>query len=192
MNRRSNEIAHRPRIPRAGVPSAHLTAVRWPGKEVKSPLPPPLRTVRDSFPSYGSSFGQRIVYYHAGKGVANTRVSLAANPARYCMSATAVSALRMPAGPGEAAPARSLQPADISALPPEVVCSWFTGAVTRGKSARFPVGCCRRPAQPLSVPLQDGLRLLPPPLPAAPSAGLAVRFPPLGEDFGLTMFRINT
>ena len=31
--------------------------------------------------------------------------------------------------------------------------------------------------QPLSVPLQHGIRFLPPPLPAAPSARLAVRFP---------------
>src|SRR5262249_36486560 len=41
---------------------------------------------------------------------------------------------------------------------------------------------------PLSGPLQTGIRLLPPPLPAAPSAGLAVGFP-LREDYGLTTFR---
>jgi hypothetical protein len=45
--------------------------------------------------------------------------------------------------------------------------------------------------QPLSAPLQHGIRFLPPPLPAAPSARLAVRFPstPLvygaGETTGL-------
>src|SRR5215472_4921183 len=42
--------------------------------------------------------------------------------------------------------------------------------------------------QPLSGPLQAGFRLLPRPLPAAPSAPLAARFP-LREDYGLTTFR---
>src|SRR5262249_25447222 len=42
--------------------------------------------------------------------------------------------------------------------------------------------------QPLSGPLPAGLRLLPDPLPAVPSARLAVRFP-LREDYGLTTLR---
>jgi hypothetical protein len=42
--------------------------------------------------------------------------------------------------------------------------------------------------QPLSGPLQAGLRLLPPPLPAALSAHLTMRFP-LREGYGLTTFR---
>src|SRR5208337_5522046 len=42
--------------------------------------------------------------------------------------------------------------------------------------------------QPLSAPLQVGIRFLPPPLPAAPSARLAVRFPstPLAYGAGET------
>jgi hypothetical protein len=50
-------------------------------------------------------------------------------------------------------------------------------------------------SQPLSVPLQGGIGFLPPPLPAAPSAHLAARFPstPLGirgrENNRLTTFR---
>ena len=42
--------------------------------------------------------------------------------------------------------------------------------------------------QPLSAPLQNGIRFLPPPLPAAPSAHLAVRFPssPLAYGAGRT------
>ena len=42
--------------------------------------------------------------------------------------------------------------------------------------------------QPLSDPLQVGIRLLPDPLPAAPSARLATRFP-LREDYGFTTLR---
>jgi len=43
-------------------------------------------------------------------------------------------------------------------------------------------------AQPLSAPLQSGIRFLHPPLPAAPSARLATRFPSR-EGYGLTTFR---
>ena len=43
-------------------------------------------------------------------------------------------------------------------------------------------------SQPLSGPLQAGLRFLPHPVPAAPSARLAARFP-LREGYGLTTFR---
>ena len=46
-------------------------------------------------------------------------------------------------------------------------------------------------AQPLSTPLQDGVRFLPRPLPAPPSARLAARFP-LRERYGLTTFRTST
>ena len=43
-------------------------------------------------------------------------------------------------------------------------------------------------AQPLSDPLQIGIRLLPPPIPAVPWTTLASRFP-LREDDGVTTFR---
>src|SRR5262249_25016840 len=46
-------------------------------------------------------------------------------------------------------------------------------------------------SQPLSAPLQGGLRFLPDPLPAAPSARLAARFPPFdsrGRATGLPCF----
>src|SRR5215510_5548887 len=45
-------------------------------------------------------------------------------------------------------------------------------------------------AQPLSVPLQDSLRLFPPPVPALRWARLTARFP-LGAPDGLTTFRIH-
>jgi hypothetical protein len=46
-------------------------------------------------------------------------------------------------------------------------------------------------AQPLSTPLQGGVRLLPRPLPASPSARLTARFP-FRERYGLTTFHTNT
>ena len=45
-------------------------------------------------------------------------------------------------------------------------------------------------AQTLSYPLQAGIRFLSDPLPAAPWAYLAIRFP-FQENYGLTKFRIN-
>src|SRR5262249_27433334 len=57
-----------------------------------------------------------------------------------------------------------------------------------GSLPAFAAGPCRRVAQPLSGPLPAGVRLLPPPLPAAPSAPLAVRCPSR-EGYGFTTFR---
>jgi len=45
-------------------------------------------------------------------------------------------------------------------------------------------------AQPLSTPLQDGLRFFPPPIPARPWAHLAARFPSR-ETYGVAMFRLS-
>ncbi len=45
-------------------------------------------------------------------------------------------------------------------------------------------------AQPLSIPLQAGLRFFPPPLPARPWARLAARFPSR-ETYGVPMFRLS-
>src|SRR5262245_16312881 len=69
--------------------------------------------------------------------------------------------------------------ADISALPPGLVGQVLSGRTTRGQSARFRVRGCRpwEGTRPLSPPLQGGLRLLPHPFPAAPSARLTVCFP---------------
>ena len=46
-------------------------------------------------------------------------------------------------------------------------------------------------SQPLSEPLQPGVRFLRPPVPAPLSALLAVGFPRLGERYGLAKFRQN-
>src|SRR4051812_31088556 len=87
------------------------------------------------------------------------------------------------AGPG-AAPA-SISAADISALPPESVGQG--SLVTEDHREVSPVsrGVMLPEAQPLSGRLQAGVGLLPDPLPAAPWARLAVRFP-WREDDGLT------
>jgi hypothetical protein len=47
------------------------------------------------------------------------------------------------------------------------------------------------PPQPLSAPLQAGIRFLRLPLPAAPSAFLTVHLPIHGRGYGLTVFRMN-
>ena len=46
--------------------------------------------------------------------------------------------------------------------------------------------------QLLSAPLQHGLRFLHLPLPAVLSAHLAMGFPRMGEDYGLTTFHVCT
>src|SRR5207302_357432 len=79
--------------------------------------------------------------------------------------------------PLEAAPARALRSADISALLPQAGWSTVHARQHQREVCRLsPQGDLAR-AQPLSGPLQVGVRLLPPPVPAACSAGLAVRFP---------------
>jgi hypothetical protein len=61
--------------------------------------------------------------------------------------------------------------------------AWEVSPLARGVMLRL--------AQLLSTPLQDGLRLLPRPLPAPPSARLTTRFP-FREGYGLTTFRTRT
>src|SRR5262245_5976619 len=91
------------------------------------------------------------------------------------------------ARPG-AAPA-SVAAADISALLPESVGQGSLVTEDQREVSRLsPRGDVAGGAQPLSASLQRGLRLLPPPLPAVPSAPLASRFPEWGDD-GLTTFR---
>jgi hypothetical protein len=45
-------------------------------------------------------------------------------------------------------------------------------------------------AHPLSTPLQDGLRFVPPPMPARPWAHLTARFPSR-EAYGVALFRLS-
>src|ERR1700730_12977003 len=91
-----------------------------------------------------------------------------------------------------AAPASACA-ADISALLPESVGQGSLVIKDQREVCRLsPWGDVAVKAQPLSAPLPSGFRLLPPPLPATPSASLASSFPkgwrPWGGD-GLTTFR---
>ena len=96
-------------------------------------------------------------------------------PARYSSGAASCSQ-------GEAAPA-SVAAADIC-LPPPAVDRPFSCRKTRGKSAPLRVGNVAT----LSAPLPSGVRLLPLPLPASASVGLAACLPRRDED-GFTTFR---
>src|SRR5262249_60556704 len=79
-------------------------------------------------------------------------------------------------------------PADISASLPNAGWLTFPARQHPGEVCPLARGVMLPCAQPLSSPLPAGLRLLPDPLPAAPSAHLAARFPGR-EDYGLTTFR---
>src|SRR6266446_7994869 len=97
-----------------------------------------------------------------------------------------------PRGTSGAAPA-SVAAADISACLPESVGQGSLVTKDQREVCRLsPWGDVAAAAQPLSALLPSGLRLLPPPLPAVPSAYLAVRVPSRlsrwGDD-GLTTFR---
>ena len=46
-------------------------------------------------------------------------------------------------------------------------------------------------SKPVSAPLQSGLRFLRLPLPASPSASLAVGLPVIQQGYGLTLFRVG-
>jgi hypothetical protein len=85
-----------------------------------------------------------------------------------------------------AAPA-SVAAADISALLPESVGQGSLVTEDQREVSRLaPRDDVAGKAQPLSGPLQAGVRLLPPPLPAASSASLTGRFPVLGSVRGTT------
>jgi len=82
----------------------------------------------------------------------------------------------------------SVAAADISASPPEVCLPGSLVTPDQREVCPLSRGVM---LQPLSGPLQAGVRFLPDPLPAAPSACLAAHFP-RGKDYGLTMFQIDT
>jgi hypothetical protein len=143
---------------------------------VLSPAPPPLRTVQAPFDAYGSSIGQRTY--------TGTRSSaLAFRTTCTLLRESQQRNRRKPHQQERCAPPTCL----LCFL--KSVCSRFTYANTRGKSAGFRRGVMSRPerpvAQPLSGPLQAGFRLLPPPLPAASSTPLAKAAFPDGETTGL-------
>jgi hypothetical protein len=135
-------------------------------------------------PSYGSSIGQRTFGKHAVVSIglgANLDVT-EAEPATEMISVA------------QAAPAEvvATTPTDLRRLPGRFA-ALSRPPTPQGSLPAFAWGDVAA-AQPLSGPLPTGLRFLPDPLAAAPSAHLAARFPPsLGvrsrESNGLTTFR---
>lgn len=136
------------------------------GKDTPSPARPPLRTVRASFPAYSSNPREAAYDRAAGSlSVERTYASLI------------VVVLRKHAeGADTVAGALSCSPSmnsnhDSASRDRAEVCSLSREAML----------------QPLSVPLQYGLRFFRLLLPARPTASLAVRLP-RGQSFGLTTF----
>ena len=148
---------------------------------MRSPSPPPLRTVRAPFNAYGSSIEQRLCGARPGT----------APPAHDTPNET-----RSPHWPwgqpgpyyGRAGDRRSAGAAP-RALPPATDLLCPLGRLAVGSGPSTPGGSqlafARGDSQPLSGPLQAGLRFLPRPLPAAPSARLTAGLPSR-EDGGLT------
>src|SRR5262249_30358635 len=88
-----------------------------------------------------------------------------------------------------AAPA-SVAAADISALLPKSVGQGSLVTEDQREVCPLARGVMLPEAQPLSAPLQDGLRLFPPPLPAALSGRLTTPLAARGQQGnGLTTFR---
>ena len=161
---------------------------RWSGKEVLSPAPPPLRTGRAPFNASGSSIEQRLCEIRPGSAppAHDTPYETRSphwpwgQPGRYCDRA----GYRRSA---EAAPARRCRPRQICFAPRA---GWLSVHVRRHPRE---VSSLSRGvmSQPLSDPLQAGLRFLPRPLPAAPSAHLAARLPSREDDGLTTLHRRN-
>jgi hypothetical protein len=126
----------------------------------------PLRTVHETFASYGSSMEQRTPLS------GSTRSSSLAlrTPTRYHGQS------QLPRGldGGSRTSKDDCRPADISASLPKA--GWLSCHVCPHQREVCPLSGGMM-LQPLSAPLPGGLRLLPPPLPAAPSGHLAAPLP---------------
>jgi hypothetical protein len=148
---------------------------RGSGSRSGSRHPRPLRTVRAPFNAYSSSIGQRALVRHAV-----TPIGLGVNlSVMTTVPATDMSAVV------EAAPAR------IITIPRPICVASYAGWLPfHARQHQREVCPLARGvmSQPLSDPLQTGIRFLPPPLPAAPSAHLTTRFPSR-EGYGLTTLR---
>jgi hypothetical protein len=161
------------RVRRRGHP-ASLPAREESGKEVRLPSPPPLRTVHAPFDAYGSSIGQRL--YGTRRGLP---IGLGAD----LDGTTAEPATEDRRGPHHG----RCRPRQIGFAPRA---GWLSVPIRRHPGE---VGSLSRGviSQPLSDPLRAGLRFLPRPLPAAPSARLAAGLPSREDDGLTTLHRRN-
>jgi hypothetical protein len=154
---------------------------------VRSPPPPPLRTGRAPFNASGSSIGQRPCVARPGAVPPAHDTPYGARsphwpwgqPGRYFDRAGD----RRSAG---AAP-RALPPASYLLCPRA---GWLSVPIRQhpGEVSSLSRGVI---SQPLSDPLRAGLRFLPRPLPAAPSARLAAGLPSREDDGLTTLHRRN-
>ena len=151
------------------------------------PSPPPLRTVHAPFDAYGSSIEQRLCGMRPGTAppAHDTPDETRSphwpwgQPGRYFDRAGD----RRAAG---AAP-RALPPASDLLCPPSRLAVGSHPPTPGGSQLAF----ARVISQPLSDPLRAGLRFLPRPLPAAPSARLAAGLPSREDDGLTTLHRRN-
>ena len=140
------------------------------GKEVTLPSPPPLETARARFPACSLS-------------LANAPARNAVRPHRCGHTCTILTRGRLPVARGGRTSKRCRCRHLLCLL---------KQLTERSRAARpegsLPACAWGDVTQPLSAPLQGGLRFLPPPLPAAASASLA-RAPTQEGRNGLTTFR---
>jgi len=138
----------------------------------------PLRTVRETFASYSSSLGQRPCEIRPDTAPPADDTSLTGRGRLIGLEdnlgvTTAEPATEVISVAG-AAPARVIAtPRHICDAP---CAGWLTVHARRHQREVCPLSRGVM-SQPLSAPLQVGIRFLPPPLPATPSAHLATRFP---------------
>ena len=161
---------------------------RGSGKEVLSPAPPPLRTGRAPLNASGSSIEQRLCVARPGSvpPAHDTPSRDAVSPSALGSTWTLLRQGQLPRFGGGCTYGRC-RPRQICFAP---------------RAGRLSVHVRRHPgevgslwrgvmSQPLSGPLQVGLRFLPRPLPAAPSARLAAGLPSREGDGLTTLHRRN-
>lgn len=167
-----------------------MSPKRGSGKEALSPAPPPLRTVHAPFNAYGSSSGQHPCATAPDDSAAPDRLFRSAvdpwardQPERYDDRAGSRNAF----GGGRSTSKDHCDPADRSASLPNA--GWLTVHARRHQREVSPLARGVM-SQPLSDRLPVGLRLLPPPLPAALSDHLTTPLAVRGQQGnGLTTFR---
>jgi hypothetical protein len=145
---------------------------------VLSPAPPPLRSARAPFDASSSSIEQRPCEIRPDTASPADDTSLTGRGRLIGLEdnlgvTTAEPATEVISVAG-AAPARVIAtPRHICDAP---CAGWLTVHARRHQREVCPLSRGVM-SQPLSAPLQVGIRFLPPPLPATPSAHLATRFP---------------
>ena len=155
------------------------------------PAPPPLRTARAPFRRMQLKHRTTPLRDTTGSGSAGPRHPLrdAVSPLALGSTWTVLRQSRLPKIGGGRTYGRC-RPRQICFAP---CAGWLTGHVRQHPREVGPLsrGVMSPQAQPLSGPLQAGLRFLPRPLPAAPSARLTAGLPSREDDGLTTLHREN-